>query len=195
MDEYPSRNVLGNSNVLAVLVVNKNNASVESNESLRNGASEASSATSPSFLSSLTPRALATICHRSHGRPAHSRSENAMHASNSGCLPSPVLYERVDQSTEFGLHAEELSSPPLVSTTTSDEEGTRAGLISSIEVVVGYLVKDLVGNTVSIYTTVKARVRSSPSGTTDSHISTPSIFTSRPSFPGRTTQEVWRFSK
>jgi len=196
MDECLSGSVLWKSSLLAELTVDRNNAPVESNKSLQDGSSKTNPTTSPSVSSPLTPGTLASACHGSHEEGAHSHSDNEVRAAYTASPSSPAPTEHSEQSTAIGFHNEGLTSQHVVVTNTrSNEEVIRVGLISSIEAIVRYLVKDLASNATSVYTTVRARVRSLPSATTTSHITTPSIVTSRPSFPGRTTQEAWRFSK
>jgi len=191
MDGHPSKDVLWKSNLLAEPDLDRNNESIGSIESLQDqysliGPKMKSSLSSPL----LTLGSLASVCDGSYMKDAHSHFETATHTV------SPLSTKRDELIAGLDPHNEAFGDQHmLASLTRTDNEARRAGLICTIEAIVKYLIKDLVGNAASIYVTIKARVRSQVDGITVSNESAPSIVTSRPSFPGPTIQKAWRFSK
>lgn len=187
MDGCSTRDVPFKLSLLADLG-GEGNGSVRSTESLQNVYSGISPETGSCFSSPLPAlRSVGSAYDGSDREGAHDHFENATHAV------SPLSNEPIAalNPQNEGPGGQRL----LALLTRSDEEARRAGLICTIETIVRYLVKDLDGNSASIYLTVKARVRSQEDDRMTFHEPAPFMVSSRPSFPGRTTQEAWRFSK
>lgn len=190
MDGCSTRDVPFKLSLLADLG-GEGNGSVRSTESLQDEYSGISPETRSCFSSPLpTLGSLGSAYDGGDREGAHNHFENATHAV------SPLSTKRNEPIAAPNPRNEGPGGQCLLaSLTRSDEEARRAGLICTIETIVRYLAKDLDGNAASIYVTVKARVRSQEDDIMTSHEPAPFMVSSRPSFPGRTTQEAWRLSK